>query len=231
MKIRQIYEIAEVIPLHQVIFGREFPLQSFYKKKRENDILIYVYEEESIKIGYSIAIVQEQEKNIYAWYGGVIPEYQGNGITKVFFEVLIEYAQKMNYSTITVATSNLRPHMIIFAVKMGFDIYDLKKRETGEGNKIYFKYHINPEKKAVISLKSNLKIVDIERQLVELYKKNTNILVLTDIDEISNLMYVVKYCNSFMRKPKLIITKEEKSFKSSILRTLKEYKGKIEFKI
>lgn len=76
-----------------------------------------------------------------------------------------------------------------------------------------------------------MKIVDIERQLVELYKKNTNILVLTDIDEISNLMYVVKYCNSFMRKPKLIITKEEKSFKSSILRTLKEYKGKIEFKI
>ena len=152
MEIKQIYNINEIIPLHNIIFGKEFPMQSLNKKKREADILMYIYEEENVKIGYSIVIAQKREKNLYAWYGGLLPEYQGNGITKQFFEDLIKYAYKMGYSTITVATSNLRPHMIIFAVKMGFDIYDLKKRSTGEGNKIYFEYFVRPETKAILNL-------------------------------------------------------------------------------
>lgn len=231
MNIKQIYDINEIISLHQIIFGKEFPIQSFYKKKRDNEVLIFLYDEYNKKIGYSIAIAQKEEKNIYAWYGGVIPEYQGTGITKKFFEFIIEYARETNYQTITVATSNLRPHMITLAVKMGFDIYDLKKRETNEGNKIYFKYRVNPESTAVIDLKSSLMLVEIEKKLVELYKMNTTTLILTEIQNIESLNYIIKYCNSFIRKPKLIITKEEEFFKNSTLKLIKEYKGKIEFKI
>lgn len=229
MNIKQIYNINEIIPLHQIIFGEEFPLQSFCKKKRNNDVLIFVYEENGSNIGYSIAILQTEERNIYAWYGGIIPKYQGMGITKRWFENLFEYAKNNNFQTITVATSNLRPHMITFAVKMGFDIYNLKKRETGEGNKIYFKYTIRPESSAVISLDMNIRIVDLEKKLVELYKHNTTTLVIKDIYSIESLMYVVKYCNSFIRKPKLIITKDKKIFDKLLLQFIREYKGEIKF--
>lgn len=231
MEIKQIYNINEIIPLHNIIFGKEFPMQSLNKKKREADILMYIYEEENVKIGYSIVIAQKREKNLYAWYGGLLPEYQGNGITKQFFEDLIKYAYKMGYSTITVATSNLRPHMIIFAVKMGFDIYDLKKRSTGEGNKIYFKYFVRPETKAILNLNEIQKITEIERQLVELYKNNTTTIILTEVDKINSLIYIIKYCNSFIRKPKLIITKEEKWFEETTLDVIKNYDGEIEFLI
>lgn len=231
MTIKQIYDIDEIIPLHQIIFGKYFPLQSFYKKKRCNDVLMFVYEEHNKNIGYSIAIVQAETKSIYAWYGGVIPKYQGVGITKKFFEMLIEYAKKISYQTITVATSNLRPHMITFAVKMGFDIYDIKKRETGEGNKIYFRYVVQPESTKIINLSENIRIVDIERTLVELYKNNTTTLILSNIHDIEVLMYIVNYCNNFIRRPKLILTKEEDFFTKSTLELLKEYKGEIEFKI
>ena len=231
MIIKKIDNINEIIPLHKIIFGKDFSLQSFYKKKRDNDILIFLYVENSINIGYSIAIIQEEKKNIYAWYGGVIPEYQGIGITKQFFETLIDYTLKLNFQTITVATSNLRPHMITFAVKMGFDIYDIKKRDTGEGNKIYFIYRVRPEWIATINLKKDITIVDIERKLVELYKSNATTLILSNIENIEYIPYITKYCNSFIRRPKLIITAEKELFKESVLKLIESYKGKIEFRI
>ena len=55
----------------------------------------------------------------------------------------------------TVASSNIRPHMLILAIKMGFDIYELKKRESGEGNKIYFKYKLFPQHIEIILLEEN----------------------------------------------------------------------------
>lgn len=142
MKVKEIEDVNSVIQLHEKIFNKPFPLQSYYKKNSIYKVDIYVYEENSNLLGYSIVVDQEKEKNFYAWYGGVLPKFQGRGITEKFFKVLIENARKKGYKSITLATTNSRPNMIRLAVKMGFEIYDLKKRNYGEGNKIYFQYKI-----------------------------------------------------------------------------------------
>ena len=184
------------------------------------------------KIGVSIVVDQEDKKNLYAWYGGVLPEYQGRGITQIFFDKLINLAKEKEYDSVSLATSNIRPHMLRLAIKMGFDIVDLKKRETGEGNKIYFEYKILPETTEEISLKENEKdisFVQIEEKLVSAYKNNCVLLKINCNDNFEALMYTVKYCNSFVRKPKIQINLQDSpSVCSKINEIIEEYKGEIQ---
>lgn len=233
MIIKEIHDINIILSLHNEIFGKEFPLTSYYKKYKMNNLYIFVYEEESQLIGYSIIVDQENEKNLYAWYGGVLPEYQGNAITQKFFDRLIKLAIDKEYLSVTLATSNIRPHMLRLAIKMGFDIVDLKKREYGEGNKIYFKYKILPPYVDVISLKksdnSSMNLVQIEEKLVRAYKDNFTVLKINCIEDILALKYIVKYCNGFWRKPKFLINLQDTPYEySEIGKILEEYKGNVE---
>ena len=66
---------------------------------------------------YSIIVEQANLKNLYAWYGGVLPEAQGNGITDNFFDKLIDLAREKEYKSVTLASYNTRPHMLRFAIK------------------------------------------------------------------------------------------------------------------
>ena len=108
MIIKEIQDINVILPLHYEIFGKEFPISSYYKKSKTNKLYIFVYEEDSNLIGYSIIVDQAEEKNLYAWYGGVLPEFQGNGITSVFFDRLIKLAREKEYISITLASSNVK---------------------------------------------------------------------------------------------------------------------------
>lgn len=232
MIIKEIHDINVILPIHYEIFGKEFPISSYYKKSKTNMLYIFVYEEDSKLIGYSIIVDQDEKKNLYAWYGGVLPKYQGRGITQIFFDKLINFAKEKEYDSVTLATSNIRPHMLSLAIKMGFDIVDLKKRETGEGNKIYFEYKILPETTEEISLKENEKdisFVQIEEKLVSAYKNNCVLLKINCNDNLEALIYAVKYCNSFIRKPKIQINLQDSPIVSSKINEIIEgYKGEIQ---
>ena len=145
MEIRKIEDVNSILILHNKIFRKDFPMQSYEKKRKQNELLIFIYKEAEQLIGYSIIVVQKEINNLYAWYGGVLPKYQGRGINKQFLEFLIEYARNKKFDSVTLASSNMRPHMLRLAIKLGFDIYDIKKRNFGDGNKIYFKFKILPE--------------------------------------------------------------------------------------
>lgn len=224
MIIRRIQDINVIIPLHEKVFGQSFPMCSYYKKIQTNKVYIFVYEENLELFGYSIVIGEESKKNLYAWYGGVLPEFQGSGITQTFFENLTEFAKSKGYESITLASSNLRPHMLRLAIKMGFDIYDLKKRDTGEGNKIYFKYDILPQTDEVIYLQ-NLGYVEIETNLVKAFKNNcTSLTIICNTEDWNKLIYAVRYCSSFSKKPQIIIDSKVNTKFDDIIET---YQGKI----
>ena len=209
-EIKQIQDINTILPLHLEIFGKEFPMQSYYKKSKTNNLHIFVYEFDGVQIGYSIVVDQAEIKNLYAWYGGVLPEFQGMGVTRRFFDDLIEFAKIKEYNSITLATSNVRPHMLRLAIKLGFDIVDIKKRETGEGNKIYFEYKILPESIEYLCLEEDgkpLTLVQVEERIVRAYKNNcTTLKIECNNENVFALKYIINYCNSFLRKPKLEIT-------------------------
>lgn len=229
MYVKEISDIKEILPLHKEIFGEDFPIESYHKKCTKSKLYIFVYEEKSRLFGYSIIVDQKEEKNLYAWYGGVLPELQGKGITQVFFKKLISFAESKSYISITLASTNIRPHMLRLAIKMGFDIYDLKKRESGDGNKIYFKYKILPSyDEDIYMLREDntlIKPAELEKILVVAYKKNCKTIKLHYATK-DLLIYVIKYCNSFLKKPQIIVytSKDNIIFFSTFL---KDYHGEI----
>lgn len=212
MTIHMIEDINTIIPLHKEIFGTDFPINSYYKKKKEHNLYIFVYEYGSILFGYSIIVDQSLEKNLYAWYGGVLPNAQGQGITNLFFDKLIELAIQKGYVSVTVASYNTRPHMLRFAIKKGFDIFDIKKRDYGYGDKIYFRYLINPPSIRTFKLIENeryVKPAELELELVKAYKSNCKTFIYEGTSNYETLYYAIIYCNSFADRPKIIIHKEK----------------------
>lgn len=222
MIIREIFDVELIAPLHKLIFGSEFPYESFYKKQSDYPVYMYAYYDGENITGYSIIIDQKNDKNLYAWYGGLLPKYQGNGVTISFFNIMVQRARQMNYNSVTLATTNCRPHMLRLAIKFGFDIYDMKKRDYGEGNKIYFKYKILPESAIVIDLYPNsekIKEVEVEKILVLAYKNNCKKITITNIknhDDIDIIEYCIRYCNSFIHKPYLEATTDDQKIQKLI---------------
>lgn len=227
MEICQIDDVNFILNLHSEIFGKDFPIKSYEKKSKQNELLIFIYKEGEQLVGYSIIVVQKEVNNLYAWYGGVLPRYQGRGINKKFLEFLIEYARKQNYDSVTLASSNMRPHMLRLAIKLGFDIDDIKKRNFGDGNKIYFKYKILPEHTRKLSLKTNKEdatyFAKLERTAVEAMKTNCSKIVIEDVNEMG-LKYLLKYFNSFNKYPEIIVFLNSDQSYINI-----DYKGKILF--
>ncbi len=206
MQIIELDSIEPITQIHEQVFGTPFPYENYKKKAMSHRLYTYAYYENKILVGYSIVIDQAEEKNLYAWYGGLLAEYQGYGTTIKFFDIMVEKAQKLHYSSISLATTNCRPNMLRLAIKYGFDIYDIKKRDFGEGNKIYFKYFLHPTCIITISLinddSSKLKIPELEKLLVSAYKHNCTKIVFNNILEESDIKAVIfakRYCKKFLR--------------------------------
>ena len=229
MVIKQIDDVNVIIPLHKEIFETDFPLDSYYKKMRSYELYIFVYEDNSKLLGYSIIVDQSAIKNLYAWYGGVLPVAQGQGITNIFFSKLIELATEKKYVSVTVASYNTRPHMLRFAIKKGFDIYDIKKRDYGSGNKIYFRYLINPPSTITFELIDSgryIKPAEIEATMVNAYKNNCQTFYFKGAQNYETLQYAIKYCNGFADRPKIVISIENADRKK-VDSLIKLYLGKI----
>ncbi len=206
VRITELDSIEQIRQIHEEIFGMPFPYESYEKKAKLHTLYVYGYYEHESLVGYSIIINQAMEKNLYAWYGGLLAEYQGYGTTIKFFDIMVEKARELEYNSISLATTNCRPNMLILAVKYGFDIYDIKKRDYGEGSKIYFKYPVCPACNITISLKNengtNLKIPELEKLLVSAYKHNCKKIVFLNIldeSDIKLINYAMRYCKKFLR--------------------------------
>lgn len=227
MKIKKTDNINTILPIHKKIFSEEFPLENYYNKIKKYDVDIYIYEENKKIIGYSLVVNEKDELNYYAWYGGVIPQMQGKNITSVFFQYLKDLAYKNNYKSISLATHNTKPYMIILAVKLGFDIYKVKQRNDDNGNKIYFKYFISEEKYKKIDI-NNMECFQIGTELVKLYKNNYTKIYLEYTENIQKIKYLINYCAIFSVKPKIYIKKNDKILEDMQLKQLIDsYKGNI----
>ena len=221
MVIQEIFDVNEIVAVHKAIFGKPFPYDSYLKKLENYKVYFYAYYENSKIVGYSSVIDEADKRNLYAWYGGLISEYQGNGVTVKFFDILVERAKCMDYKTVTLATTNCRPHMLRLAIKYGFDIYDIKKRDYGEGNKIYFKFYITNSESYNIDLRTYISFSELEKKLVLAYKLNCNKIIFEnfsgDSKEINLILYAIKYCKSFIRKPVIVVNGENEVIEKALL--------------
>lgn len=198
--------VCGIAKLHEAIFGKPFPDESYEKKFKEHNIYVFGYFEDEVLVGYTLVVDQQQDENLYAWYGGILPQYQAHGITAQMLDILVEKAKEFGYKSISLATTNCRPNMLRLAIKFGFDIVDIKKRDYGEGNKIYFKYYIKPESQLEIDFSDDRYNCPayLESVLIGALKNNCVLIRFIDVkdENIQAVHYVMNYCKKFIHVPK-----------------------------
>ncbi|UII26516.1 GNAT family N-acetyltransferase [Fulvivirga maritima] len=83
------------------------------------------------KIGYDLG-----HHIFYSWFGAVLPNYRQYGVAKKLAETQEEWAKNNNFHFIRVKTRNHFKPMLIFALKSGFSIIDIEKKEKTEEHRI-----------------------------------------------------------------------------------------------
>ena len=227
MKIKEINDLKVIQDLNKEIFGFDFSEDIFNHKRKKYPIKMYIYEDDKKYIGYSLVVDEYDKKNYYAWYGGVIAGFQGKKITSNFFEFLISLARENDYHSVTLATHNNKPHMLILAIKMGFDIYNIKIRDDENGNKIYLKYVINKENKEKEIDLVDYSFIGLERLIVNIYKANYVSVRINKYDNIDKLIYLLNYFSSFEFVPTIFIKKTNLLDHENFIKTVKHYKGEV----
>ena len=215
MEIKLCSSYNEILALHKEIFGNDFPIASHYKKIKNsnNNILYYKLIDNNVDVGFSAIIDEKDNKNFYCWYGGVKLEFQGKGYISRFLDFILNLANSNNYKSVTFATTNERPHMLILGIKKGFEIYNIKVRENSKDNKIYFIYDLNFNDFETIDINcinSKMNKSDIEKMCVRINKECTSISFTNVISkkDLDIFEYIIAYLASLNYINNIIIDKE-----------------------
>ncbi|MDO5557513.1 MAG: hypothetical protein Q4G05_04655 [Clostridia bacterium] len=231
MEIKRVNDINLILTVHKEIFQIDFDIQNYQKRAQQYPIYIFIYMKKKKIIGYSLIIDEQEDKNLYFWYGGVVQSEQGKGITNRIFDIAISMAKSKAYKSITVATLNKRTHMLKFAIKKGFNIFKVKKRsENNDINKIYFKYNLPMEGKKNYKIDvSSKNMGELENEIIDILKSNNckKLIIKNAKKNIHLLIYILEYCNTFIDIPQVCVTKiKNRDFK----RLKRIFKGKIKNK-
>ena len=205
MKILLQESLGNIPKIHEEIFGEAFPYEKYEKKRFRNDVYLYGYYDD-VLVGYTIVVDQKDKDDLYAWYGGTLPKYQGSKTTEQMFDTLVEKAKTLGRKSISVVITNEHPNMIRFAVKYGFEIVDLKKNFLESENKIYFKFTVHEPTEITISLneiRGKIKMAELEKILVNAYRTNctrVNLVNVRDAEDMQTVSFVISYCKGLLRK-------------------------------
>ncbi|OEK02074.1 hypothetical protein BFP97_11325 [Roseivirga sp. 4D4] len=77
------------------------------------------------KVGYD----KLNDGSFYSWLGGVNPAYRRQGIAQALADKQEAWAKQEGYECIKFKTLNRHKAMLIFAIKNGFEIYNIKPKD------------------------------------------------------------------------------------------------------
>ncbi len=103
-------------------------------KKRAHLILLAKVNQEVVgcKLGYD----KFNDGSFYSWLGGVKPEFRQIGIARKLAVTQEKWAREKGYESIKFKTLNRHKSMIIFAIKNGFEMYNVKPKDELENYRI-----------------------------------------------------------------------------------------------
>ncbi|MFY0593720.1 GNAT family N-acetyltransferase [Roseivirga sp.] len=101
---------------------------------KPNLVLLAKQDEQIIgcKVGYD----RFDDGSFYSSLGGVLPRCRKLGIAKKLADCQEQWARKKGYQSIKFKTLNRHKSMIIFAIKNGFEIYNIKPKDELENYRI-----------------------------------------------------------------------------------------------
>lgn len=109
----------------------------YYFDKIGNSIsLILLAKIESKNVACKVGFDKYNDGSFYSWLGGVTPDYRKVGIAQKLATAQENWARKNGFESIKFKTLNRHKGMIIFAVKNGFEMYNVKPKDVLENYRI-----------------------------------------------------------------------------------------------
>ncbi len=130
--------ISEAVAvLRQLPEFTSMPGDEYYQERIEkSQHLVLIALADSKPIGCKVGYDKFKDGSFYSWLGGVLPQYRRLGIAKVLADRQEKWALSQGYKSIKFKTLNRHKGMILFAVKNGFDIYNVKSKDELENYRI-----------------------------------------------------------------------------------------------
>lgn len=137
--IEECLKISEQIP--------EFALGNYteavYRQRLSNKPhLILVAEIEKELVGFKVGYERYADRTFYSWLGGVIPSYRKLKVASFLANYQEEWAIENGYNAIALKTRNKFKNMLLFALKSGFLIETIEKKEDIQENRIVLRKKI-----------------------------------------------------------------------------------------
>lgn len=101
--------------------------------------LILVAFQDGIPVGFKAGYERDTDGSFYSWMGGVVPEFRQLKIAQRLAEEQELWAKTQGYGSIIFKTRNYLKSMLIFALKNGFHIIDILKKDREENHRIILK--------------------------------------------------------------------------------------------
>lgn len=117
-------------------FDQLKPLEHYRQilASRPQLILLARYEHKAVgcKLGYD----RFEDGSFYSWLGGVLPVYRKSGIVRKLADYQEGWARTQGFKSIKFKTQNRHKAMILFAIKNGFNIYNVRSKDELEHYRI-----------------------------------------------------------------------------------------------
>lgn len=132
--------IEDAIFVHNQIPEFNKSKSKIFETRIENyKSVIHIAYQGEIRIGYIVSYDRYNDKSIYCWMAGVIPENRKLKAFTLMMKKLEEWSAKNEFETIKIKTSNKRKAMLNYLVKNDFlitKVYNETKQKNIIDNRI-----------------------------------------------------------------------------------------------
>ena len=128
--------ITQVVTLSQQIpeFINPHPAEEYQKRLANRPHLILIAYVEDKPAGFKVGY--EREDYFYSWMGAILPAFRRNNMATLLAEAQEDWAKRKGYPHVTFKTRNHLKPMLLFAIKRGFNILAVDKRDSIEDYRI-----------------------------------------------------------------------------------------------
>lgn len=116
-------------------FKTPYTKKKYLSRLKNRKYSIFFAIEKNKEVGYAVSYGKADK--FYIWTIAVIEEYRDKGIAKELLEKSITAGKELGYNKVYLKTRNTFQNMIFLALKFGFKIVNLTKKENEDENVIW----------------------------------------------------------------------------------------------
>lgn len=116
-------------------FRIPYTKKQYLDRLRNRKYSIFFALDEDRTVGYAVSYGKGDK--FYIWTIAVLKDYRGKGVAKELLENSIEAGKEFGYRKVFLKTRNTFKNMIFLALKFGFKITNITKKEDVNQNRIW----------------------------------------------------------------------------------------------